>query len=399
MLKWVKRFILLAAVGGAAYLVVRLLEPAPIAVQTELVVRGPLRGVVEAQGATRIKDRFVVAAPTTGHMLRITLRPGDEVQAGQEIAAIEPLISPLLDSRTRAEIEARAAAADAAVVEAEAAVRRAALAADRARREMERAKSLVSSGLITPQALDAAEFEHALRAREVEAASLALETARRTAQAARAPLAEATGTGNPHGVGSRVSVLAPATGRVLRVYQESAGPVQAGTPLLEIGDPAAIEVVVDVLTTDAVATVPGSPVEIHGWGGKEVLRGVVRLVEPLAFPKISPLGVEERRVNVLVDPAGDPATWRALGGGFRVEARIVVWEEAAALRVPVGAVFRKNNGWAVFVVEGGRASLRPIRLGRRGTDGYEVLGGLSEGERVVMYPAGAIADGAEVIEE
>jgi HlyD family secretion protein len=394
MKAWLKRgfLVLLAAaiVGGATLAFL----PQPVPVETAQVGRGPLRVTVDGVGRTRVRDRYVVAAPTGGHLGRIALRAGDEVAAGQELAWIAPPASPLLDARTRAQLEAQIATAEAAEAQARAAIEQAELTKSQAYRERERARALVATQTLTQRELDAAEFELRAQARAVEAAELGAETAGRQVAAARATLA-GFADGTPE-TAARIGVRSPAHGLVLRVYMENEGPVEAGTPLLEIGDPAGLELVVDLLTADAVRVAPGTRVEIDQWGGSGLLAGIVTRVEPSAFTKVSALGIEEQRVNAVVEPAPDGSGWPALRDGWRAEVRIVIWESGDALCVPSGALFREGEQWAAFVVEDGIARLRTTGVGHRGTSDMEVVSGLREGELVVLHPSDKLADGAEV---
>ncbi|MBI5486408.1 MAG: efflux RND transporter periplasmic adaptor subunit [Deltaproteobacteria bacterium] len=392
MKKWLKRIFLfvlvLAIAGGVTYAFL----PQPLPVDAAAVRRGPLRVTVDAAGRTRARERYVVAAPILGTLARITLRAGDPVAAGDVVATIAPPPSPLLDARTRAELDARIAAAEAAEAQAAAAVDLADLARGQAYRERARARSLFETQALSRRDLDAAEFELRARQRDVDAAALAVETAHRQVEAVRATLAGTTGTGD---AAAPVPVLSPSSGVVLAVLQENEGPVAPGTPLLAIADPAALEVVADFLTADAAQVTPGARVELRQWGGPQPLAGLVRRVEPAAFTKLSALGIEEQRVNVLIDPDPD-APWPTLGDGWRVEASVVVWESTDVLLAPSGAVFRDGDQWAVFVVAGGRAVRRPVQLGRRGAADVEVQAGLDAADVVVLHPSEKLEDGVEV---
>ena len=306
-------------------------------------------------------------------------------------SALAPLASPLLDARTRSEAQARLSAAVSALGQAEAQQGRATAAEALARDELSRARALAAGGSIPPQQLDRAELEARIRSEERSSAAFAVKVAAEQVRLARAAL-----TGEGAARDRHVDVVAPASGRVLRVLQESAGVVQAGAPLLEVGNPEALELVVDLLTTDAVRVHPGTPLTVQGWGGDRTLAARVRRVEPSAFTKLSALGVEEQRVNViaaLTDPRGD---WASLGDGFRVEARFVLWEGPDVLKVPQGAAFRRGDGWAVYRVVGRTARLTPVRIGHRGEAEVEVLDGLGPGAVVVVHPGDRVEDGARV---
>jgi HlyD family secretion protein len=377
-----------AALGmaGAAWV----LRPGPLVEEVAPVDRGPLRVTVEGPGKARVRDRFVVAAPVPGHLARLAVRAGDPVRTGEVIAVIHPATPAPIDERVRGELQARLEAARAAEAEARAARDRAEHAAGQAERERARARALAAAGSMTPRDLDAAESAAEESAHALEMAGAAVLRAGREVQAAQALLGARTGHGT-----KGVAVRAPSDGRVLRVLQESEGPVAAGTPLLEIGDPDRIELRVDLLTGEAVRVRPGAPVDLVNWGGDRVLPGRVRVVEPSAFTKVSALGVEEQRVYVLVDPAGTGA-WSPLSDGYAADGRIVVAERPDALRVPSGALFRQEGGWAVFVLEDGRARLRKVRIGDASGTSVEVLEGLDPGTRVLVHPGDKVRDGARV---
>jgi HlyD family secretion protein len=370
--------------------------PAPVPVELAAVVRGPLRVTVDGEGTTRVKDRFVVSAPLTGLLHRIDLHPGDRTERGGVIARIEAIAPPLLDVRTRAQAEARVRAATAARARAEADRERARTALEFARKELERKRALGAEALIPAAELDAAELEVRTLTEALESARFNVQVAQFELEVARAALLRTREPGAGGAGRLSVEVRSPVQGQVLRVFQESAGVVATGTPLLELGDPSALEIVVDLLSTDAVSVRPDQEVLIEHWGGEGTLKGRVRLVEPSGFTKVSALGVEEQRVNVVVDFVGPPETWQSLGDGYRVEARIVVWERADALKVPASALFRYGERWAAFVVADGRAHRRLVDVGRQSDVEAEVLGGLAEGERVILHPSDRIDGGVAV---
>jgi HlyD family secretion protein len=364
--------------------------PGPLTVDVSAAARGPLRVTVEGPGRARVRDRYVVAAPVPGHLVRMTVRAGDAVHAGDVVAAVRPATPAPIDERTRGELEARLQASRAAEDEAVAALERARHASAQAERERVRARSLAEAGSVTARDLDAAESAADQAAHGVEMAGAALQRARRETQATQASLAARLGPG-----GRGVEVRAPAHGQVLRVLQESEGPVASGTPLLEVGDPERIELRLDLLTSEAVRVRTGAAVDLVNWGGDRVLPGRVRAVEPSAFTKISALGVEEQRVYVLVDPAA-PGAWSPLSDGYAADGRVVVAEKADALRIPSGALFRQEGNWAVFVVEDGRARLRKVRIGDASGTSVEVLEGLEAGAAVVVHPGDKVRDGVRV---
>jgi HlyD family secretion protein len=389
-----------AAVAGAL-LLWWIWRPRPIAVDVATVRRGPMVVTVDEEGETRVRERYVVAAPTSGRLLRIALDEGDLVAAGAAVARIEP--APL-DPRDLAAAEARLEAAEATRRAAAARMGRAEAALAQARRDAARTEQLHRAGTISDDAREKARLAETSAVREHEEARFAADAAAHEIEAARALLIAASAGAPPSGDGPRpgppcasgapcVEARAPVAGQVLRVLEESERIVVAGTPLLEVGDPAALEIVSDLLSRDAVRVRPGARVLVEDWGGPGALEARVRLVEPSGFTKISALGVEEQRVNVvsdLVEP--EPR----LGDGYRVEVRVVVWEGADVVQAPASALFRAGEDWAVFVVEGGRARRRVVEVGEQGTFEAAVRDGLAEGETVVLHPSDRLRDGARV---
>jgi HlyD family secretion protein len=383
----------LLAIGIGTVLVMSLRRP-PIAVELATVNRGPLLVTVDEDGRTRVKDRFTVSAPLAGTVARIGLRAGDSVHRGDVIARLVPLAVPLLDPRSRLEAEARVAAAEAGLRQAGTAVNRARAAAENAQRDAQRSRVLLGAGAEAPQSTERAELADRLRREELESARFAARIAESDLLIARAALQRFDAGAGPGR--QEFAVRSPVEGRVLRVIQESEGAVQPGAPLLEIGNPAALEIVVDVLTADAVDIHDAARVAIERWGSDSALHGRVHRIEPSAFTKLSALGVEEQRVNVVIDLDDPRYRWSALGDGYRVEARIQVWQAGDVLQVPAGAVFRHDGGWAVYAVQGGRARLRAVTLGRRNPAQAQIVSGLEPGERVVVYPGESVVDGARV---
>jgi HlyD family secretion protein len=340
-----------------------------------------------------VKDRYVVSAPVAGTVARLNLEPGDLVKEGAVLAELAPVIPPLLDERTHAEAQARLGAALSALGQARAQIARATAARDLATHELTRMRGPAAAGAVTRQPQQHPDAPPPPPPEELASASFAGKVAVEEVRIARAAVGR---EGQGAARGRQAEVLAPASGRVLRVQQKSAGVVQAGTPLLEVGDPEALEVVVDLLTTDAVHVLPGTPVVIQGWGGDRRLAGRVRRVEPSAFTKLSALGVEEQRVNVMVAFV-DPSEARAgLGDGYRIEARLVLWTGNDLVKIPQGAAFRQGDGWAVFRVEDGRARLTPIQVGHRGETEIEVTSGLAPATVVAVHPGDRVKDGARV---
>ncbi len=362
------------------------LWPQPVRVEAAPAVWGPLRVSVNEEGKTRVRHRYVVSAPVAGHLRRTVLKAGAAVEAGvTEIAVIDPLAAALLDPRSRALAEARRDTAAANLEKAREAHRFASS-------ELRRAEPLAREQAISPQELESAQWRQASASRDESAAESAL----RVAEAELAVFATA-GSGSDPGTNSPLTVLAPATGRVLRVFEESSRAVSAGTPILEIGDPNDLEVVIDVLSRDGAVVDPDTRIELEHWGGPETLEARLRLVEPAAFTKVSALGVEEQRVNVIADLITPAARRGQLGDNFHVEARIIVWETNRTLKVPSGALLRRQaDTWAAFVAANGRARERRLEVGRSNGIETEVLAGLQEGDRVIVYPGDRVRAGDRV---
>jgi HlyD family secretion protein len=387
--RWVKRGLLAALALGIVSAIVYAWLPKPVAVDTGVVRRIALDVEVADEGQTRVRDRFVVSAPISGTLQRIELDAGSTVDAGAVIGRIEPPPPALLDERTRREVTARLAAATAREQRAATAIARAQLARDAAVREANRTRTLLAHGAITASENDRAEDAEQMAIRDVAAAQTERASALAEAAAIRAQLGDA----RPGKATGAVAVTAPVAGRVLRIVRDSAGPVQPGTPLVELGDLRALEVVVDVLSSDAARIAPGMPASIEAWGGDHPLAGAVKRVEPSAFTKISALGVEEQRVNVILGITDPPPT---LGDGFRVEVRIFTWRGTGVLSVPASALFRDHGRWAVYAVEEGRARLRDVEIGHRGRLDVEIVSGLPEGQPIVVHPSDRIRDGVRL---
>ncbi|HUE88820.1 MAG TPA: efflux RND transporter periplasmic adaptor subunit [Vicinamibacterales bacterium] len=386
-----KRIRLLIVVLVVAALVAVAMWPEAVTVDVATATTAPMHVSIDEDGVTRVRHRFVISAPVAGRVERIDLEPGDRVtRQATVLARLAPLQSSLLDPRTRAELNAAVDAARAAVGQAQAELQRATAALDRARSSEARQRALFEAGAIPRDTLEAAQTGVQTAEEAARAASFAVQGAEYQLQLARARLQA------PQSSGAAIDLRAPIDGTVLRRYRESAAVVAPGEPLLEIGDPTQIEIVADLLSTDAVRVPRGAEVLIEQWGGGHTLRGRVRRVEPAGFMKVSALGVEEQRVNVIIDFEDPTAAGRALGDGYRVEVRIVIWSEANALTVSAGSLFRQDEGWAVFAVEGGVARLRPVQLGRRNQSVGQILGGLSAGETVVLHPPDTLTDGTRV---
>jgi HlyD family secretion protein len=373
-----------------AALVVWSLRPEPIAVDLAIVERGELVVTIDDEGETRVSDVYVVSAPVAGRVERITLNVGDEVIANETVLAhFQPQDPALLDIRSLSE-------AQAGVGYAEADLSRAAAELDYARRELRRAEQLAKQGTISVTSLDKAQLAARSALANVNQANAALTKRRADLETARAAMASAGNSNARDPKITYIPVRTPVSGKVLKRMQESAGLLAAGTPLLEIGDPAKLEIVTDLLSTDAVQVTAGDEAIIDDWGGP-ALKGVVRRVEPFGFTKVSALGVEEQRVNVIIDFVSSYQKWKTLGHGYRVMTRIVTLREPNTLKVPVGALFRVGADWAVFVnegdTEGGTARLRTVKVGARNTLYAQILDGVREGDRVIVHPSNDVADG------
>jgi HlyD family secretion protein len=385
----------MAVIAALTLLVIAFL-PKPVPVEISSVVRGSFQQTVEEEGKTRVRERYVVSAPLAGHLLRIQLEEGDPVRRGGLLAVIVPGAPALLDVRTERELQERLGAAEDERRRAGASVERARAALDQAKADVERTRQLAKGGLVSPAQLERDELNVELRSREMEAVQFEHNVAEHQVELAKAALLRAQQGMKANAVDERLEIRSPVPGRVLRVLQESEGMVALGTPLLEIADPSDLEVVADVLTTDAVQIQPGMPVRIERYGGGFPLEGRVRLIEPSAFTKISALGVEEQRVNVVMDLVSPFEKWKALGDGYRVETQIIIFSEENAVKVPVSSLFREGEQWAVFVLSSGRAHKRIVKIGRRGGSEAMVEQGLEPGEQVIVYPSDAVQDGVRV---
>lgn len=392
-MRWLKRGVIVAVVLGVICLIAIVVRPRPISVDIVRVARGPLQVTVDEDGRARVKNRHVISAPLSGSLARPELDAGDHVKQGQVVARIVPLEAPLLDVRSRSQADARVAAALAAQRQARAQVERARAALDFAQTNRERIEHVVERGVGTEMQLEQARLQERTARADLESAQFGAQVADYELRMAQAVLGHLTG--ERAGAEEQLEVPAPVTGRVLKVIQESEGVVQVGSPLLELADPSALEIVVDVLTSDAVRILPGHRALLDRWGGP-VLEGRVRLVEPSAFSRTSALGVEEQRVNVVIDLVSPPADWAALGDGYRVEAHIVVWSGEDVVQVPSSALFRHGSGWAAYRVEEGVARLTLVKLGERTPASVQILEGLKDGDEVIVHPSDRVRDGVSI---
>lgn len=400
-----RKLITLLVVAGIVAAVGYGLVPEPVEVDLATIEKGAIRVTVDEDGKTRIRERYVVSAPLAGRLLRIDLDPGDQVQSGKTLlATIEPRDPELLDARSIAQAEARVKAAEAALEQMVPMYEKAQADQEYAEAELHRVRDARRR---TPQAVSESEIESKLLASRTSDALLRsakhneeisrfeLDQARAALIRSRPP--EDNTLPEEHGTnGWNFAIRSPINGRVLRVFQESSAVVNAGTPLLELGDPSDLEVEIDVLSRDAVKIFPGAQVLLEHWGGTKVLQGRVRLVEPAAFTKISTLGVEEQRVYVIVDLLDPPQDRTSLGDGFRVEARIIVQEAEDVLKAPTSALFRVGEKWAVFRVADDVAHEQLVEIGLQNGLEAEVLSGLASGDQVVVHPGDDVVDGTKI---
>ncbi|ABB23985.1 efflux RND transporter periplasmic adaptor subunit [Pelodictyon luteolum] len=370
---------------GVAFLLYALFRPAPVSVDTAPVSPGLLQATIEDEGTARVGERYRVAAPITGRLLRITLEEGDSLRRGDIAATVLP---PALDALQEREAAFSARAAASALDESLARKKKAAVNAGEAALRALRYRNLYGEGAVSKEAFEGAQNDSAMLQRELQSAAAAAEAARFRLGRARAVI-------DPSVASRPLHVLSPVDGRVLVIHEKSERTLQAGTPLLDIGDPMSLEIIIDLLSSDAVLVRPGNPVEITGWGGPSILAARVMRVEPAARTTLSALGVEEKRVNVIaVLLSAEPA----LGDNYRVQARIEVERREHCLKIPRSALFRAGNRWHVFVAEGGRAAEKPVRIGLMGTHEAELLEGIDVGARVILHPSPVLRDGVRVRE-
>ena len=402
-----KTWIIAGAAGVLLVLAVAwAFAPKPVEVELAPVTQGPFETTIDEDGKTRLTDRYVVSAPLAGQLARITLREGDAVTADMPLAQLSAVLPAMLDERTRRELRARVEGAQDNVLRASSRIARAQVSLDQAKNEGRRSEQLAQQGFIAPIKVETDRLTTVGAQRELEAAAAERRMATHELEQTQAAISvTSAGSGK-----SSFTVRAPSAGRVLRVLQTSEGAAMLGTPLIEIGDTQRMEIIAELLTTDAFVAKPGSRVMIERWGGAGLLDGRVRSVEPAAFTKVSALGVEEQRVRVLIDITSPKPAWQALGDGYRVSVRIVTMAEDKAVQVPVSAVFplptegsESANGrpttvpsFAVFVADGGRAHQVPVQLGARNGSAAWIHGGLSPGQQVIVYPPATVKDGQRV---
>ena len=391
-----KRKVLIGIVG---LLVLALLGwafmPTPAEVEIAAVTQGRFERSVQEDGKTRLRDRYVVSAPLAGRVARILLKQGDTVVRDAAVATFWPVAPALLDERTRAEQSARIGAMQASVARAQANVGRAGAALDQAQAELKRSEALAQQGFVSPNQNETGRLAVRLREKELESARQEEAAARHELEQSRVALRQFSQI-TPDGRQRAYEVKAPVSGKVLKVLQQSEGIVMAGTPIMELGDPTQLEVVVDILTEDAAQIKPGTAVQLSNWGGPDVLTGQVRLIEPAAFTKVSALGVEEQRVNAIIDITSPPEKWQALGDGFKVDVRVLVQVVENAVMIPVSALFPVGARSGLFVLDKGHAHLQEIEVAARNGALAWIKTGLTKDTQVIVYPDTKLKDGDRV---
>ena len=369
--------------------------PKAVDVDLVLVTRGPLQVTIEEEGRTRLKDRFVITAPTAGYLERVKVKVGDAVRKGQVVMVLEPLRSQVLDSRSRAEATAAVSAAAAALNAAMERENAATADADYMEKRLERLKNLYAKGSIAKDQHDQIEAE-TKKVRAIQRSARAAVNVSRSELERAKTLLQNFASNKKTASQNNVYVSTPTGGNISRLYRESEGAVNVGEPLMEIGNSKNLEIRVEVLSSDAVKIKNGAAVFFKRWGGEETLEGVVRVVEPSGFTKISSLGVEEQRVLIIADITSPPEKWSALGDGYRLEAHFDVWEGKDVLQVPASSIFRLGQGWAVFVEEKGKARVQIVEIGQRNGLTAEIISGVREKEKVIAHPDDSVSNGTRI---
>jgi len=368
--------------------------PQAILVEGIIAKRAPLTVTIEEEGRTRVIDRYIISAPVDGVACRVQLKVGDDVKQGQTLLAITPLESQVLDPRSRAQAKAQVAVAGSALQAAEEQAIAATAAANQAVNELKRLQTLVKKGVISQDAYDKAATEVQTSAAAKRSADFNIEVTRHELESAQTVFEYTAGTSSE--VLERVPVQSPINGKILKLFRECEGPVRTGEALLEVGDPSVLEVEVDVLSADAVKIKPGMKVLFDRWGGEQALHGIVRIIEPAGFTKVSALGVEEQRVLVISDFTSAAEQWNRLGDGYRVEAKFILWDKDKVLQLPTSSLFRYQDGWAAFVIEGQYAKRRVIKIGKRNGLTAEILAGINEGELIINHPNDEVDDDTRI---
>ena len=404
---WTKRIIgaatLAAIAGGLAWFA----WPRPVLVDLATVARGPIEVTADDDGKTHVRHVYTVSAPIAGKVLRIShphgeqgpsLHVGDEVVANETVIALmQPTLPGFIDIRSRDQLQAEVLAAEAAIQQQEAEVQRISAALDFSRTEFQRAQTLLRTQSTSAQAFDKAKFDVATNEAALASARAQVDMRRAVRASLAARLMDPANVAPPAEPTCCVRVLAPASGRVLRIVQDSEATVLPGTPLVDIGNPLDLEIVADLLSTDAVQIKAGAAVRIDGWGGQPIKGKVVR-VDPAGFLKVSALGIEEQRVRVTMDFVDPPDAWSKLGHDYRVVVHVTTWSASDALSVPVSALFRRGDQWTVFADQNGRAKAVPLQIGHRNNRLAGVVSGLAAGDRVVLHPSDRVIEGGRIAE-
>ncbi|WP_292166601.1 HlyD family efflux transporter periplasmic adaptor subunit [Mesorhizobium sp.] len=385
------------ALGVLAAAAVWFAWPRPIVVDLATVTEGPMEVTIDDEAKTRVRHLYTVSAPIAGKVLRISppRHVGDQVTVDETVAVMQPTVPSFHDARTHEELLAALAATEAAMTLSEAEVRRIEAALKFSRTELQRAEALARTEAISVKGLDKARFDVETNEAALASAKAQVEVRRNERSSVAARLSEPSGAIPQSNPACCIQLRAPMSGSILKIIQESEGVVQAGAPLIEIGDPRDLEIVAELLSTDAVRIKPGAPVRIDGWGGSPI-RGQVTRVDPAGFVKISALGIEEQRVRTIIDFVDPPEAWPSLGHDYRVIVHVTIWNAEDVLTVPVAALFRKSDDWAVFAVRDGRARATIVKVGQRNNRAAEVLLGLAAGDRVVLHPSDRVTDGVTV---
>ncbi len=395
---WIKRSLGVLSLGLAIAGIVWFAWPQPVPVDIAMVTKGAMEVTVDDEAKTSVREVYTVSAPVTGKVLRTSRDAGDTVIADETIVAVmQPVIPAFHDASTHAELLAAMSAAEAAEKFAQAEVRRIAASLDFARKELKRAQALARTDAIAVRTLDKARFDAEANEAALASAKAQLDVRRSERASVAARLLDPSSVAAQSNPACCIQIRSPVAGRVLRILQESETIVQAGAPLIEIGDPQDLEIAAELLSTDAVQIKIGSPVRIDGWGGPPV-QGRVTRVDPAGFVKISALGIEEQRVRTWIDFTDPPERWSQLGHDYRVIVHVSIWQGDAVLTAPAGAFFRKGNDWAVFVIRDGRARSAIVTLGQRNSQIVQIISGLSEGDTVVLHPSDRISEGVAVAE-
>ena len=381
--------------------------PQPIAVDLATVTRGSMEVTIDDEAKTRVRHVYTVSAPVAGKVLRISHPLGERgvsthvgdrvIAAGTIVAVMQPTMPTFLDLRSREELKAMLAAADAAVALAEAEVRRIEAALEFSRGDLRRAEALERTNAIPERTLEKTRLDVKTNEAALASARAQLDVRRSERASVAARLIDPSTATPKSRADCCIQLRAPVTGVVLKIIQDSEAVVPAGTPLIEIGDPVDLEIIADLLSTDAVQIKPGAPVRIDGWGGPPI-QGRVTRVDRAGFLKVSALGIEEQRVRTTIDFVDPPEMWSRLGHDYRVIVHVSVWNAEDVLKVPIGALFRKGEDWAVFVVKGGLALTTLVKIGHRNSRITEILSGLAEGDRVILHPSDRIRAGVAVSE-